>query len=410
MLSRTRIILFAGKGGVGKTSISSATGINSSRRGFRTLVMSLDAAHSLSDSFDLNKELMDRNKGIPLKVDENLWIQEVDIQQEIERHWKDIYSYVTDLFHMTGLDDLVSEELAILPGMEEISSLLYINQYIREREFDTIILDCAPTGESIRFLSIPTALDWYMRKVFKIEKQVTKIARPVAKKIYSVPLPGESYFDSIQSLHDKLKGIDKVLTDPHITTVRLITNPEKIVIKETQRAYMYFCLYGLHVDGIIINRIVPENFFEDYLGEWKKIQETYVTAIKEIFSPLPVFHVPLFSKEIVGKEDLSRLADVLYGGKNPLDIFYLEKVYTIEKEDGTYCLKVTLPFVGQRDLELYKKGDELIIRTPGHNQHIMLPKKVASFEPSKATFLGNTLHIHFGGEDGYRGRKEGSRG
>jgi arsenite-transporting ATPase len=401
-----RIILFAGKGGVGKTSISSATGISSSRMGLRTLVMSLDAAHSLSDSFDLDKELMDRNKGVPLKVDENLWIQEVDIQQEIERHWKNIYSYVTELFHMTGLDDMVSEELAILPGMEEISSLLYINQYIREKEFDTIILDCAPTGESIRFLSIPTALDWYMRKVFKIEKQITKIARPVAKRIYSVPLPEDRYFDSIQSLHDKLKGIDKILGDPRITTVRLITNPEKIVIKETQRAYMYFSLYGLHVDAIIINRILPEKYFEEYLGEWKRIQESYVREIGEIFSPLPVFHIPLFSKEIVGKEDLSRLADVLYEGKNPMDVFHIEKVYSIEKEDGTYRLEVTLPFAGQKDLDLYKKGDELIIRTPGHNQHIMLPKKVASFEPSKATFVGNKLHIHFGGGDGYGKGKE----
>ena len=236
-----RIILCAGKGGVGKTSISAATGLVAAQRGIKTLVMSLDPAHSLSDSFDLDRELMDRNKGIPLQIDNNLWIQEVDIQYEIERNWKEIYYYITLLFNITGMDNVVSEELAIIPGMEELSSLLYINQYIRyinqyirDNEFDAIILDCAPTGESIRFLSIPTGLDWYMRKIFKIDRQLTKIARPLAKTIYSFPLPEDNYFDTVQSLHQKLQGIEKVLTDPLVTTVRLVTNPEKIVIKETR--------------------------------------------------------------------------------------------------------------------------------------------------------------------------------
>lgn len=398
-MAKTRIILFAGKGGVGKTSISSATGLTTSRRGLKTLVMSLDPAHSLSDSFDLDRDLMDRNRGIPLKVDENLWIQEIDIQYEIERYWKEIYTYFTAILRTTGLENMVAEEVAIIPGMEEVSSLLYINQYVKKNEFDTIILDCAPTGESIRFLSMPTALEWYMRKVFKIERQVAKIARPIAKRIYSFPLPENKYFDAIQSLYEKLQGIDKVLNNPCITTVRLITNPEKIVIKETQRTYMYFCLYGLCVDGVIINRVLPEVLSGDYWGEWRKIQESYLHKIKEIFYPLPLFQVPLFSKEVVGKEDLLRLADAIYGETNPLKVFYSERAYRIKKEGGTYCLKLIMPFVGKRDIDLYKKGDELIIRTSGFKQHILLPKKVASFDPSKAVFLGNKLNIYFGRKD-----------
>lgn len=394
-----RIILFAGKGGVGKTTISSATGIIAARRGLRTLVMSLDPAHSLSDSFDLDTDLMDKNKGVPLKVDDHLWIQELDIQLEIQRHWREIYSYVTQLFNMAGLDDVVAEELAIIPGMEELSSLLYINQYIRKNKFDMIILDCAPTGESIRFLSIPTALEWYMRKVFKIEKQVVKIARPVARTLYSIPLPDDGYFDSIQSLYEKLRGIDGVLSDPKITTVRLITNPEKIVIKETQRAYMYFCLYGLCVDGVIVNRVWPEGLSKGYWGEWINIQESYVQRIREIFSPLPLFQVPLFPKEIVGKEDLQRLSKALYGEADPLKVFFSEKVYSIEKEDGHYCLKVKLPFIARKYVDLYKRGDELIITASGFKQHVMLPKKVASYAASKATIVGDKLEILFGGQN-----------
>lgn len=394
-----RIILFAGKGGVGKTSISSATGMITSKQGAKTLVMSLDPAHSLSDSFDLDRELMDRNKGEPLKIDENLWIQEVDIQFEIERHWKEIYYYMTTLFHLTGMDNVVSEELAIIPGMEELSSLLYINQYVRNNAFDVIILDCAPTGESIRFLSMPTALDWYMRKVFKIDRQLTKIARPVAKTLYSIPLPEDSYFNTIKSLHEKLMGIDKILSDPKVTSVRLVTNPEKIVIKETQRAYMFFCLYGLCLDGIIVNRILPEGLSGDYLGEWRYIQETYIRRIKDIFNPLPLFQVPLFSKEVLGKKDLLNLGEILYRNENPLKIFYSDKIYQIEKEAQTYCLTLTLPFVGKKDIDLYKKADELIIRTSGYKQHILLPGKVASFEPGKAVFVGNKLKVYFGRDD-----------
>jgi arsenite-transporting ATPase len=326
-----RIIFCAGKGGVGKTSISAATGLTAAQRGAKTLVMSLDPAHSLSDSFDLDKELMDRNKGIPLQIDDNLWIQEVDIQFEIERNWKEIYYYINLIFNVTGLDNVISEELAIIPGMEELSSLLYINQYVRNNEFDAVILDCAPTGESIRFLSIPTGLDWYMRKIFKIDRQLTKIARPLAKTIYSLPLPEDNYFDAVKSLYEKLQGIEHIITDPQITTVRLVTNPEKIVIKETQRAYMYFSLFGLTLDGIVVNRILPEGLTGEYLQNWRKIHDSYVESIREIFNPLPLFHVPLFSQEVLGKKDLFKLGQILYGESDPLSIFYHDKVYTIEK-------------------------------------------------------------------------------
>ncbi len=258
MKGGSRVIFFAGKGGVGKTSVAAATGIRSASAGFKTIILSLDVAHSLSDIFDLEKPILDQNKGRPLEVHENLWIQELDIQEEIARNWGDIHRYLSLLLSTSGLDDVLAEELAILPGMEEVSLLLYINRYVRTREFDLILLDCAPTGESLRFISIPTTLDWYMKKIFKMEKAIVKYVRPIAKHVYDVPLPGDDYFQAIEELFKRLQGVDTILTDPAVTSVRLVTNPEKIVLKETQRAFMYFSLYQMHIDAIIMNRLLPE--------------------------------------------------------------------------------------------------------------------------------------------------------
>ena len=226
-----RIIFFAGKGGVGKTSVAAATGIKTAAMGKKTLIMSLDVAHSLVDIFDLGGNLLDQNRGKPIKVRDNLWLQELDIQEEIQKNWGSIHKYLSLLLNTTGLNEILAEELAILPGMEEVSLLLYINQYVQRKKFEVIILDCAPTGESLRFISIPTTLEWYMSKVFKMERTLAKVARPIAKRLYNVPLPGDDYFETLEKLFERLKGVDQILTDPQCTTVRLVANPEKIVLK-----------------------------------------------------------------------------------------------------------------------------------------------------------------------------------
>src|SRR5262249_49179287 len=253
------ILLYTGKGGVGKTTVAAATGIALAARGKKTLVMSVDPAHSLADSFDLPLTLADKRRGAPSEVGENLFVQELDITEEIGRHWKDISGYITTLLAVTGVEEVLAEELAIFPGMEEVSALLYVNQYAREEAYDVLILDCAPTGESLRFVSLPPTLDWYMKKLFRLERSLLKVARPVAKKVVDVPLPPDRYFDNVETLASKLEGVDALLKDPKTTTVRLVTNAEKIVIKETQRAFMYFGLYGFTVDAVIVNRLLPEN-------------------------------------------------------------------------------------------------------------------------------------------------------
>ena len=394
-----RIIFFAGKGGTGKTSIAAATGVRAAEMGKKTVIMSLDVAHSLSDIFDREKNLFDQNSGQPLQIKPNLYIQEIDIQEEIKRYWGDIHRYLSSLFNTTGLDVVLAEELAILPGMEEVSLLLYINKYVREKEFDVILLDCAPTGESLRFISIPTTLEWYMKKIFKLEKTIARYLRPVAKRIYDVPLPDDDYFKAVENLFERLKGVDQILTDPQRTTVRLITNPEKIVIKETQRAFMYFCLYKMNIDAIIMNRILPGQIKESYFKNWIEDQRRHCAAAENIFSPVPILPVNLFQGEILGYSKLKKLAQQIYGEKNPLQRFYKNAPYQLVKENGNYHLKLKLPFLLKKDVELNKYSDELIIRIGGFKRNILLPRQVASIEQVKAQLNGQVLDICFEGAE-----------
>jgi len=400
-----RIIFFAGKGGVGKTSVAAATGIRSAEMGHRTVIMSLDVAHSLSDIFDLEKSLLDQNKGKLVELNKNLWIQEVDISEEMEENWGVIHKYLSTLIGRTGLDEIIAEELAILPGMEEIILLLYINRYAREKEFDVIILDCAPTGESLRFISIPKALEWYMKKIFRIQRTVAKYVRPMAERIYNVPLPGDDYFAAIEYLFLRLEGVNQILVDPEITSVRLVTNPEKIVLKETQRAFMYFCLYKMNIDAIIMNRILPDDVKDTYFEAHKESQRKYIEMAEEYFTPTPIFCVNLFKEEILGYDSLKVLADRLYGKKNPLERFFDGEPFTLVKEDGEYVLVMKLPFIMKGDVHLDKLSDELIVRVGSMRRRMPLPRQVAASKEVRARLEGQHLHIHFKGEP--HGKREG---
>jgi arsenite-transporting ATPase len=367
--------------------------------GHRTVVMSLDVAHSLADIFDLDRDLLDKNKGRPIEINPKLWIQELDIQEEIQRYWGDIHAYLASLFNTAGLDDVLAEELAILPGMEEISLLLYINKYVRERQFDVILLDCAPTGESLRFISIPTTLEWYMKKIFNVERKVARYLRPVAKHVTDVPLPDDNYFQAIEDLFDKLKGVDKILVDSSTTTVRLVTNPEKVVLKETQRAFMYFCLYKMSIDAIIMNRVLPGNVRDTYFEGWMKGQQYHLEEARDYFYPVPIFPVNLFGGEIIGYRHLEELANKIYGPQNPLERFFKEEPYQFTKSNNGYQLKLKLPFATKKDVDLNKSSDELIVRIGSQKRHILLPRHVAAYDVTSAKLDNHYLNIIFEGED-----------
>ncbi|MBI4867732.1 MAG: ArsA family ATPase [Candidatus Wallbacteria bacterium] len=390
-----RIILFAGKGGVGKTSIASATGLRLARLGYRTLVMSVDPAHSVSDAFDATANLIDHGRGKLVEVGKNLWLQEVDIQEEVRHHWGDVHAYLSELLSVSGLEEVVAEEIAIIPGMEETSSLLYLNQYANENRFDVVVIDCAPTGESLRFISIPSILRWYMAKLFKVERQIAKVARPIMKHVTDIPLPQDSYFGNIQKLFEKVDGVDHLLQNPAITTVRLVTNPEKIVYAETQRAFMYFNLYGLAVDAIFINRILPADIDGTYFQRWKETQAKHVDEIERHFRPVPVLRVPLFSDEVVGQAGLERLGDAVYGDVDPSKVLFKTRPMEFKKSRGTTTLKLYLPFVQGGDIELARIADELIIRIGSFKRHVPLPRSIPRKARVSAALEDDHLKVSF---------------
>jgi arsenite-transporting ATPase len=328
-----------------------------------------------------------------VEVGPNLSIQEIDVQEEVERYWGDVYKYLALLFNTTGLDEIVAEELAILPGMEEVSALLYLNQYLDEKTYDVLILDCAPTGESLRFISMPSTLDWYMRKIFKLERNIMRISRPIAKAVTDVPLPDDSYFRAIEKLFGKLRGVDKVLLDRERTSVRLVTNAEKMVVNETQRAFLYFCMYGMAVDSVIVNRVLPPEAAEGFFGKWRETQEKYLEQIRDTFAPVPINIVHLFDDEVMGRERLGQLAERVYDDEDPSDVLYRGKPYEFEKTREGYEIRLHLPFVEKENVDLYKDEDQLIVRIAGFKRHIPLPRAVQACEPKHAKFDGEGLKI-----------------
>ena len=389
-----RILLFSGKGGVGKTSLAAATGVKLAELGYRTLVMSIDPAHSLGDSFDLNDELFHAHTSDPLAINDTLSILELNIQKEIKRHWQEISSYVSSVLRTTGISGVEAEELAILPGMEELSAMMYINQYRREQTYDVIVLDAAPTAESMRFISMPTTLDWYMKHIFPFQRNLLKAVRPIANRVAPFELPTDSYFVNIRSLFEKLEGVDDIMEDPNTTSVRLVTNPEKMVLRETQRAFVYFSLHGLTVDAVIVNRVLPADVKDAWFSEWHASQEKVLHEIEEYFAPVPVKRVPLFAHEVLGKKRLQELAELLYpGGEDPSAVTRTEKPYTFGKVNGIYEIRVHLPFATKGEVGLFKKGDELVVEIGTLRRHIGLPRSMAMLLPGRARLENQVLTV-----------------
>ncbi|MGC8659007.1 MAG: ArsA family ATPase [Desulfomonilaceae bacterium] len=390
-----RIIIFSGKGGVGKTTVSAATASLCASAGLDTIVISIDIAHSLSDAFQLNSDLHDQNRGKPRQISEHLWMQEVDIQEELDHHWKEVSNYLAALLGSSGMTEVLAEELAIIPGMEDVISLLYINQYFIEKTYDVIIVDCPPTGESLRFIGMPTTLEWYINKVFKWQRNIFRVVRPVAKKLVDAPIPEDSYFEALHDLFLKLEGVDKILLNRDITSIRLVTNAEKIVIRETQRAFMYFCLYGLMVDTIIVNRLFPESLEDGYFKDWLMAQKNSLKYIQEIFDPIPVRTINFLREEVVGLEKLSEMGQYIYGNGNPSEILHRESLYEIlENRDG-YILNMKLPFVSKEHIDLFKEKEDLTVRIGSFKRHILLPRALVNRKPTQAQLVQNVLSIKF---------------
>jgi len=389
-----RILLYSGKGGVGKTSVAAATGVQCANVGHKPLVMSVDPTHSLADSFDLGQQLFHGATGEPVKVSENLWIQEVNVQREIKKHWQEISGYITSLLRTSGLGDVEAEEMAIFPGMEELSALMYVNQYRRSSEYDVVVLDCAPTAESLRFISLPTTLDWYMKHVFSWERKLFRAIRPIANRVAPVELPADSYFQNIRDLFNKVEGIDTVLEDAKTTSVRLVTNAEKMVLRETQRAFVYFSVHGLTVDRIIVNRLFPVEIHDEFFEGWRELQGKVLSEIETYFAPVPVSRVPLFKSQVLGVERLKELAEVLYDGDvDPAKVSRTERPYSFVRVDGQYQIRLAMPFAEKGEIGLFKKEDELVVEIGTLRRHIGLPTSMTNLTPSSARMEGTMLIV-----------------
>jgi len=389
-----RILLYSGKGGVGKTSAAAATGLRLAGLGYRTLIMSVDPAHSLADAFDLETGLFHASTSDPLPIQPRLSILEVNIQKEIRRHWQQIATYITSVLRTSGLNDLEAEEMAIFPGMEELSAMMYVNKFRKENLYDVIVLDCAPTAESLRFVSMPTTLDWYMKHIFPVQRGILKAVRPVANRLSPVELPPDSYFANLKDLFDKIAGIDTLMEDPSITSVRLVTNPEKMVVRETQRAYVYFALHGLTVDQLIVNRVFPPHLTDDYFAEWRASQAGFLDEIEAYFAPIPVRRTPLLPHEVLGTDRLQEFARALYAdNEDPAQVTRLERPYTFSKVGDLYEVRLQVPFTEKPEVSVFKKGDELVVEIGTMRRHIGLPITMVHLAPVRARLENHILVV-----------------
>jgi arsenite/tail-anchored protein-transporting ATPase len=384
-----RIILYTGKGGVGKTSVAAATARRTAQLGYRTIVLSTDAAHSLADSFD-------RTLGPdPEEIAPNLWGQQVETLHQLDEHWGVISEYMSSVLAWRGMDELTASEMTVLPGLEELTSLLEIVDHHDSGLYDVIVVDCAPTGETIRLLSFPEVAKWWLEKIFPFERQAAKILRPVLRPLIDIPLPDDQLFDAVKRAMLKLDRMHNLLADQNLSSVRLVLNPEKMVIKEAQRTYTYLHLFGYSTDVIVCNRLIPESVTDAYFDAWKESQRRYKEFVDECFAPLPILGVPLFDQEVVGTEMLDRMAEAIYGSGDPSQFYFRGETHRLVRQDGGYSLNLPLPFVTKQDIDLRRAGDELVVQVGSYKRNLVLPRALLKFDVRGAKFVDSELRIRF---------------
>lgn len=386
-----RILLYTGKGGVGKTSVAAATALRSAQSGRKTLVVSTDPAHSLGDSLDV------KLSNEPMLIRDNLWAQEIDTIHEVEKSWGTVQKYLTTLLTAKAVKDITTEELTVFPGMEDLLSLLRILQYYKEKTFDVIIIDCAPTGETLALLSFPELLRWWMEKLFPMKRKAVKLVKPIVEPLLGVPMPSDGVMSELENIYNQLDEMRQILSDREITSIRVVVNLEKMVIKEAQRSFTYLNIYDYNVDAIVINKVFPQQITDDYFRGWKEVQAKYKEMVFESFSPVPVYEAPLFEREVVGLEMLSRMAESTFRDGDPTSIQYSVRTQQVVKEDNGYTLSIYMPFADKKELALNQKGEELIIRAGSVKRNITLPRTLLNLSIQGAKFEEDTLKIRFGG-------------
>ena len=385
----TRILVYTGKGGVGKTSVAAATALACADRGLRTIVVSTDIAHSLGDAFD-------RELGpVPVEIVPNLWAQESDVFYNVTRYWGRIQEYAASVLRWRGLDDVLAEEMTVLPGMDEVGSLLWIADHHDSGEYDVVVVDAAPTGETLRLLSLPEAARWWMEKIEPIGRRITKLTGPIIERVVGMPMPGDDVFTAGEELLRKLEHMHGLLTDHAKTSVRVVLTLESVVIKEAQRSFTYFHLYDYPTDLVVANRVLPDDVGPYFRG-WYEAQQRYGPLVEKTFHPIPVRSAPFFDREVVGVERLRELAAAVYAGDDPTAHFYRGRPYAVARENGGYAVSVDLPFTEKDQINLSRHADELVIDLGTWRRTLVLPRILVDAPTEGARFDDGTLKIRFG--------------
>ena len=383
-----RILLYTGKGGVGKTSIAAATAVLCAERGLRTIVLSTDIAHSLADAFDvpLGPE--------PTQIAPNLHGQEPDVYYNIARYWRTIQDYVSELFAWRGLDEVMAEEMTVLPGMDELGNLLWITDHVDSGKYDVIVVDAAPTGETLRLLSLPEASRWWIERIAPVGKRVSRLGRPMLERVLGVPIPREEVFAAAERLLDRLGEVHRLLSDPDRTSVRVTLTLDKLSVAEARRSFTYFHLFGYPTDMVIANRVLPDNA-GPYFTHLRDAQQRYLPIVAQEFSPVPVRSVPQFDHEMVGIDRLREIGTALFGKADPTDVEYRGQPYRVSRVDGRYVLEVELPFTERREVHLSRRSDELVLQVGGWRRTLLLPRALVDAPTRGAKMEDGMLRIRF---------------
>jgi len=388
-----RVLLFTGKGGVGKTTTAAATALWCADAGLRTLVMSTDPARSLCDSFG-------QTLGpTPTQITDHLWGQELDAQERMEESWAEIQDYLMEIFNWAGLDAIEAEELAVFPGLDEVFSLSDIKTHASSGAWDVLVVDCAPTAETIRFLSLPDILAWYMERLFPVSRRVNKAVAPVLRRVTSLPVAGDPVFAAGRRFYDRLEGVRDILTDPAVTSVRLVVNPERMVIAEARRTYTYLSLFGYRVDAVVANRLLPDDVVDPWFEKWRSLHAEHLATIEASFAPLPVLRAQLASDELVGPDRLREFAVAVYGERDPVAVLHEGETLKVTRRAGSYHLTLELPFADHDDLEVGRKDDELLIRVGPYRRALLLPDSLRRRTITDASLRQGRLRVVFAGDE-----------
>jgi arsenite-transporting ATPase len=384
-----RVLLFTGKGGVGKTSVAAATALRAAAAGVRTLVMSTDPAHSLADALGTDVG------SAPTRVAPNLWAEQIDARARLEESWRQIQEYLIALLSWGGIDEVEAEELSVLPGLEEIFSLVDVRRHVDAGAHDLLVVDCAPTAETLRLLSLPDALGWYLERIFPMQRRVATVVRPMLGRVTSMPLPHDRMLGAVEDLHGTLRQVRDILVDASRTSVRLVVNAEKLVIAEARRTYTYLSLFGYNVDAVVVNRLLPEAVTDPYFTRWKELQTAHLAEIRAGFGRTPVLRAPLFDDEPVGLPALGRLADEVYDGQDLMAVLHRAEQLHVERRDGRQVLCLPLPHVDRTQLDVLRRGDDLYVKVGAYQRSLLLPAALARAEVAGASVVADRLEVTF---------------